>query len=108
MLQKTISSLLNCAFKHYSILDQTPSRIPSLLAGIPKSVVDTRPISIWSGFSASAAYEICKTDVWQSHGKCWLANTKDRNPQPRRAKNKEKCHRGKLLIDEIRTGSEFV
>ena len=41
MLQKTISSLLNCAFKHYSILDQTPSRIPSLLAGIPKSVVDT-------------------------------------------------------------------
>ena len=55
-----------------------------------------------------SAYEICKTDVWQSHGKCWLANTKDRNPQPRRAKNKEKCHRGKLLIDEIRTGSEFV
>ena len=79
---KTISSLLNCAFKHYSILEQTPSRIPSLLAGIPKSVVDTRPSFIWSGFSASSAYEICKTDVWQSHGKCWLANTKDRNPLP--------------------------
>ena len=40
MLQKTISSLPNCAFKHYLILDQTPSRIPNLLAGIPKSVVD--------------------------------------------------------------------
>ena len=70
MLQKDNQFLAKLCF--IALFDLGPNSkkdTQSLLAGIPKSVVDTRPNFIWRGFGASSASARCKTDVkakpWQ-------------------------------------------